>query len=160
MIPGASPTLSPEAVRARLEALIDAPEETLSAAVAAHAEELLLIGEAIVERWLLAQGVAPTQERSEGLRLLALHRQGAKGDPSFNACRESCRELVYHSNLVRLDPGHPESARRIRLGAMVAGHLALFIEGKLEMAGLGEFCCSSRSLREQDRLSSQAPPRG
>ena len=36
----------------------------------------------------------------EGFRLLALHRQGARGDPSFNACRETCRELVYHRNCV------------------------------------------------------------
>ena len=83
----------------------------------------------------------------EGFRLLALHRQGARGDASFNACRETCRELVYHRNLVCLDPEHPDTARRLRLGAMVARHLALFIGGKLEVAGLGEFCCSSRPLR-------------
>ena len=79
-----------------------------------------------------------------------MHRQGAKGEPSFNACRETCRELVYHRNLVRLDPAHADTARRLRLGAMVAKHLALFIGGKLEAAGLGEFCCSSRPLRQHE----------
>jgi hypothetical protein len=82
--------------------------------------------------------------------LLALHRQGAQGEPSFNACRETCRELVYHRNIVCLDPVHPETARRLRFGAMVARHLALFIAGKLEVAGLGEFCCSSRPLRQNE----------
>jgi hypothetical protein len=160
MILAASPAPSPQAVAARIAALIEAPDEVLAGAAAARADELLSIGEAILERWLLARGEAPTQGRSEGFRLLALHRQGARGDPSFHACRESCRELVYHHNLVRLDPGHPEAARRIRLGALVARHLALFIDGKLEVAGLGEFCCSSRSLREEARLRLQATPGG
>jgi hypothetical protein len=147
---------SPDAIAARARELIEAPDEALAGGADAYAEELLSLGEAILERWLLAHGETPTQARSEGFRLLALHRQGARGDPSFHACRESCRELVYHYNLVRLDPGHPEAPRRIRLGAMVARHLALFVEGKIEVAGLGEFCCSSRSLREGDRLSAEA----
>ena len=69
--------------------------------------------------------------------MLALHRQGARGDASFNACRETCRELVYHRNLVGLDPAHVDTARRLRLGAMVAKHLLLFIGGKLEVAEVG-----------------------
>jgi hypothetical protein len=30
---------------------------------------------------------------------------------------------------------------------MLVTHLELFVEGKLQAAGLGEFCCSSRPLR-------------
>ena len=119
---------------------------------APYADELLALGEAILERWVLAHGKTPTADTVEGFRLLALHRQGARGEPSFNACRETCRELVYHHNLVRLDPAHPDTARRLRLGAMVARHLALFIGGKLEVAGLGEFCCSSRPLRQNEAM--------
>jgi hypothetical protein len=132
----------------RIDELAEAPEDTLAASAVTIAEELLGVGEACLEHWLRAQGKVPTARRAEGFRLLALHRQGAKGEPSFNACRETCRELVYYRNLIQLEPCHPEAARRVRLEAMVARHLALFIGGKLEMAGLGEFCCSSRSLRE------------
>ena len=114
------------------------------------------MGETILESWLSARGVTPTTRTVEGFRLLALHRQGARGDASFNACRETCRELVYHRNLVCLEPEHPDTARRLRLGAMVAKHLALFIGGKLEVAGLGEFCCSSRPLRQRDENSRPA----
>jgi hypothetical protein len=135
---------------ARIEAIITAEDAALAAAAPRYADELLAIGEAILERWLLTRGDTPTASRVEGFRLLALHRQGAKGDPSFNACRETCRELVYHHNLVRLEPNHPAAARRLRLGAMVARHLLLFIDGKLEIAGLGEFCCSARPLRARD----------
>jgi hypothetical protein len=31
--------------------------------------------------------------------------------------------------------------------AMLVEHLKLFVRGKLEVEGLGEFCCSSRPLR-------------
>jgi hypothetical protein len=143
----------------RAEALIAAPEAALAGDAARYADALLALGEAILESWLSAHGMAPTTGRREGFRLLALHRQGARADPSFNACRETCRELVYHHNLVRLDPGHPEAARRLRLGAMVARHLALFVEGKLDVAGLGEFCCSSRPLRAAEAAAPVRTPR-
>ncbi len=87
------------------------------------------------------------RSRRKDFRLLALHRQGAKGDPSFNACRETARELAYHYNLITLEPDHPDTPKRVMPAAMVARHLCLFISGKMEVAGLGEFCCSSRPLR-------------
>ena len=137
-------------VSARLDEIAATPDAELMAAAPQLAGELLAVGEAILERWLIARGETPTYRTVEDFRLLALHRQGARGEPSFNACRETCRELVYHHNLVRLDPGNPDTARRLRLGAMVGKHLALFIGGKLEVAGLGEFCCSSRPLRQSE----------
>lgn len=110
------------------------------------AGELLALGEEVLEHWIAARGEAPTDEMREGFRLLALHRQGAQGEPSFNACRETCRELVYHYNLVTLEPGHPETAKRVKLAGMVANHLYLFVSGKMEQSNLGEFCCSSRPI--------------
>jgi hypothetical protein len=139
-----------EEISARVEAMVALPDEMLAASAMERADKLLAFGEAILENWLIAHGQTPTDETAEGFRLLALHRQGARGEPSFNACRETCRELVYHHNLVRLDPANPDTPRRLQLGAMVARHLALFIAGKLEVAGLGEFCCSSRPLRRRE----------
>ena len=139
-----------DAIAARIDAIVAAPDAALVADASGLADELLGLGEGILEAWLAARGTTPTTRTAEGFRLLALHRQGAKGEPSFNACRETCRELVYHRNLVRLDPAHADTARRLRLGAMVAKHLALFFGGKLEAAGLGEFCCSSRPLRQHE----------
>jgi hypothetical protein len=146
----AAPAKSLDEIAERLDALVAAPDAMLLAAAPALADELLALGEAILEVWLAARGATPTARTAEGFRLLALHRQGARGDASFNACRETCRELVYHRNLVCLDPVHADTARRLRLGAMVAKHLALFIGGKLEVPGLGEFCCSSRPLRQHE----------
>jgi hypothetical protein len=149
-------TLSLDEAAARLDAIAAMPDAALAGTAAERADELLALGETILETWLVARGETPTTGAVEGFRLLALHRQGARGEPSFNACRETCRELVYHHNLVRLDPSSPETPRRLRLGAMVARHLALFVGGKLEVAGLGEFCCSSRPLRQHEAPAERA----
>ena len=106
-------------------------------------DRLLTSAECILENWLEAHDMSPTDEKREGYRLLALHHQGAKGNPSFNACRETCRELIYQLNLYQRD----QDVRQISLAAMVAMHLMLFIKGKMEIAELGEFCCSSKAIR-------------
>ena len=147
-----------EQALAQLDEICRAPDSELAVAAPGVAAEVLALGELVLEWWLRAHDVTPTTGTSEGFRLLALHRQGAKNDPSFNACRETCRELVYHYNLICLEPAHGDVARRVRLGAMVARHLALFIGGKLEVAGLGEFCCSSRTLRERDDAAPSTAP--
>lgn len=128
-------------IEARLDAL-PAPADPSAAA-----RELLAHAEAVLEHWVAARGEAPTAAEREGFRLLALHRQGARGEPSFNACRETCREIAYHYNLIHAEPGAAAAAQAIRMMAMLVKHLTLFVSGKLQVAGLGEFCCSSRPLR-------------
>lgn len=144
-----------EEISTRIDALLALPDEALAASATERADELLMLGEAILENWLLAHNKTPTDDTVEGFRLLALHRQGAKGDPSFNACRETCRELVYHRNLVCCACARQDAVQALRLGAMVARHLALFVGGKLEVAGLGEFCCSSRPLRQREAAATE-----
>jgi hypothetical protein len=110
-------------------------------------QELLARAEAILEEWLRARGEAPTAQTSEGFRLLALQRQGARGVPSFNACRETCREIAYHYNLLN----EKRDERTELMMRMLVEHLRLFVRGKLEVEGLGEFCCASRPLRLESR---------
>ena len=118
---------------------------------AVSASELLALGEESLEHWVTAHGQEPTSDKREGFRLLALHRQGSKNDPSFNACRETCRELVYHYNLLAMEPDHADVAQRRKMMAMVTNHLFLFVSGKLQVQQLGDFCCSSRDLNN-DRM--------
>jgi len=113
----------------------------------AGAGELLALAEEVLEHWVSAKGGVPTDEEREGFRLLALHRQGAKGDPSFNACRETCREVAYHYNLIRLQPDAADITDRLQMMGLVSNHLYLFISGKMQVAQLGDFCCSSRPIR-------------
>jgi len=111
------------------------------------ARSLLALTEEVLEQWVVARGETPTDEQREGFRLLALHRQGARGEPSFNACRETCREIAYHYNLLCLQPDPQLDARHQSMMAMLAKHLTLFVGGKMQSENLGEFCCSSRALR-------------
>ena len=125
--------------------------ETLAAGepAPANAAEYLVLGEEVLEHWVTARGLEPTQDQREGFRLLALHRQGADKLPSFNACRETCRELAWHYNLLNQQPDHPETPQRARMMGLVANHLFLFVSGKMETEELGEFCCSSKAVREK-----------
>lgn len=120
----------------------------------AAAADLLKASEEIVEHWVTARGEVPTNDTREGFRLLALHRQGAKGDPSFNACRETCREVVYHYNLVTLQPEAADITDRLAMMKMISRHLFLFISGKMQVAELGEFCCSAKPIRSADDAAS------
>ena len=129
-------------IGSELDRLVDAarPEE---------ATRMLQLGEEVLEHWVVACGKVPTDARREDFRLLALHRQGADKEPSFNACRETCRELAWHYNLLTRDPEHLEANSRARMMALVCNHLYLFISGKMEVEQLGDFCCASRPLREK-----------
>ena len=57
------------------------------------------------------------------------------------------------------EPEHPESAQRLRMMEMVVRHLALFVGGTLEGEGLGDFCCASRPVRQNDaNIAKESPP--
>jgi hypothetical protein len=134
-----------EEIDARVAAF--APDADGSAAAA----RLLADAERVLEQWIEARGATPTHDTREGFRLLALHRQGAQDVPSFNACRETCREIAYHYNLLCGDAraDRDKCAHRQRMMAMLVRHLALFVGGKMQVDGLGEFCCASRPLRAE-----------
>lgn len=128
-------------------------DELSSGSVQARdAPELLQLGEETLEHWLRARNITPTEHKREGFRLLALHRQGAQGEPSFNACRETCRELVYHYNLLTLNSGDGGRGHLAQMMALVANHLFLFVSGKMETQQLGDFCCASKPLRTNNEL--------
>jgi len=117
---------------------------------AAAPQQLMAAGEEVLEHWLTANDKEPTFETKEGFRVLAMHRQAAQGDPSFNACRETCRELCYRFNLAQTELD-PESYRsNLQTMRRVAQHLLYFIAGKMQNAAIGEFCCSSRPVRSAD----------
>ncbi len=132
-----------------IEAGIEAIDPMANPLVAA--DSYLALAEQTLELWLYSKNLTPTNDKKEGFRLLALHRQGAKGDPSFNACRETCRELAYRYNVVtgsdRADIQQEAATGMTHL----ARHLALFISGKMQIAGLGDFCCASKPIRTSEQ---------
>lgn len=136
---------------AQIESELDrfAPQAHAQAA----AQRLVALAEQVLEHWIVAHDGVPTAELQEGFRLLALHRQAARGMPSFNACRETCREIAYHYNLIASEPDSPLAAQRQRMTALLVKHLLLFVSGKLQVAGLGEFCCASRPVRAAESIA-------
>lgn len=130
-----------------IDARLDAAALLHDAPFAARA--MLDVAEDVLERWIVARGDVPTSDTREGFRLLALHRQGAQDVPSFNACRETCREIAYHYNVQCLEPDGEKTLQRQSMMAMLVRHLALFVTGKMEVEELGEFCCASRPLRAE-----------
>ena len=133
---------------AELETVFELPRATPDPE--ARAAELLRASEEVLEHWITARGDVPSNDEREGFRLLALHRQGAKGDPSFNACRETCREIAYHYNLVTMRDVYSDITDRLSMLAMISKHLYLFVSGKMQVAELGEFCCSAKPIRSAD----------
>ena len=65
-------------------------------------------------------------------------------------------ELVYFHNLVNASSSIGEARQRVDMMGHVARHLFLFVSGKMQVAELGEFCCSSKPLHvnSQDPLVS------
>jgi ribosomal protein S14 len=100
----------------------------------------------VLEQWIAARGETPLPANR---RAFACSRCSAKraGVPSFNACRETCREIAYHYNLLSGDSDPGLAAHRRRMMEMLVRHLLLFVTGKMQVEGLGEFCCASRPLR-------------
>jgi hypothetical protein len=47
-----------------------------------------------------------------------------------------------------MEPAHENSTQRFRMMVLLANHLCLFVAGKMQVAELGDFCCSSRPVRE------------
>jgi hypothetical protein len=135
---------------ASIEAELETSESAPAPMAALSRDRLLALAEQVLEHWLLAHGKTPTAARREGFRLLALHRQAAQGAPSFNACRETCREIAYRFNLAATAEDAEQRWQHLVTLRRLVQHLTLFVSGKLQSAQLGEFCCSSRALREAD----------
>lgn len=117
---------------------------------AAAPRQLLQAGEDILCHWLIAHEQVPTNDLHEGFRLIALHRLAARGDPSFNACRETCREACYRFNLAATELSPAEWRNNLATLRRVVQHLSYFIGGKMRNAQIGEFCCAARPIRSHD----------
>lgn len=130
---------------AQLEADLD--KDPIDGVASEIAQDYLRAGEEVMLNWLAAKNLEPTDKEKEGFLLLAWQRQASKGDPSFNACRETCREIAWHYNLLTMEPDHEDTPKRILMMHMVTKHLLLFIGNKMQDEQVGEFCCSSRVNR-------------
>ncbi len=147
---GSEAGLDIEGILGRLEEIDLLPDAIVAQEAQTLAAEQLEMGEIVLETWIVARDGSPEDKLKEGFRLLALHAQGAKGVPSFNACRETSREIVFQHNVIQEAEEGELRVKPLRMMSMVVRHLALFVSGKLEVAGLGDFCCASKPLHQPD----------
>jgi hypothetical protein len=119
---------------------IDAELASLEAAVGArHAEPLAALLEpaiALVARamraWIEAEGKpAPPPEAD----VLEVWKALVKGDPTWNAVRDNCRELVFYRNCLALGradalPPHPH-----RMAVRTARHVYLYLRTRAVREG-------------------------
>ncbi|WP_444454757.1 hypothetical protein ACTTAI_05260 [Rhodobacter capsulatus] len=108
-------------------------------------DRLLSMAEEVLVTWIISRGEPVEVDAVEGHWLLGLHRQGCRATPGFSACRDICREIVFRRNIALLYPEEAPHAHRMM--AMTVKHLALFVGGKLEQAGLGQFCRASHRMQ-------------
>ena len=149
--------LNIDEVLERLDAIDALGDQVVADMATDLAAEQLKMGEIVLETWLTARDNVPRDKLKEGFRLLALHAQGAKGVPSFNACRETCREIVFQHNVIGQAESDERRIKALRMMSMVVRHLALFVSGKLEVAGLGDFCCASKPLHQPGDALTSSP---
>jgi hypothetical protein len=58
-----------------------------------------------------------------------------------------------------MQPPPADSTDRLEMMKMISRHLYLFISGKMQVAKLGEFCCSAKPIRSADAaISTQEEP--
>ncbi len=143
---------SPTAME-RLDAIIAMPTAALASAGGRLADELLLIGETALESWVRSRGETPTEATVGGLPAAGAAPPGRARRAELQRLPRDLPRAGLSPQLRRRRDRCAETVRKLRLGAMVARHLVLFIDGKLETAGLGEFCCSSRAVRQHDAAS-------
>ncbi len=90
--------------------------------------------QALVKRMLIAYLGSATDKPApqEAEDLLAVWKALVKGDPSWNAIRDNCRELVYYRNC--LDAGRLDALPRApaKMAVRTLRHLHLFIKSRGE----------------------------
>jgi hypothetical protein len=88
---------------------------------------------ALVARVLRAQLDADGKAApSDGADLLEVWRALVKGDPSWNAIRDNCRELVYYRNCLAAGRADALPAAPHRMAVRTARHVLLYVRSRAE----------------------------
>lgn len=111
-----------------------ASHETLP--LAATVERAIGLVRMLVVACIAAEGRKPLP--GAGADLLATFRVLVKGDPTWTAIRDNCRELVYYSNCIKLGREDALPAVPAKMAVRTARHVGLYIrtrcvrEGRLQ----------------------------
>jgi hypothetical protein len=118
---------------------IDQELATLEAGITARAAgdlgELLEPAIALVARtmraWMDAEGKPPPPADAD---VLEVWKALVKGDPTWNAIRDNCRELVYYRNCLALGRTDALPTAPHRMAVRTARHIFLYVRSRAQRA--------------------------
>lgn len=123
----------PETTLARIDEEIAALEGALADRADAALESVLEPAIALVARTLRAAlDAAGKPAPAPGADLLDVWRSLVKGDPSWNAVRDNCRELVFYRNCLAAGRADALPAAPQRMAVRIARHVLLYVRSRLE----------------------------
>jgi hypothetical protein len=103
------------------------------AALAQHLESAIALVDRVMRAWLDHAGRAQPPEHAD---VLEVWKALAKGDPTWNAIRDNCRELVYYRNCLALDRTDALPPQPHRMAVRTARHVYLYIRSRAVREGL------------------------
>jgi hypothetical protein len=87
----------------------------------------------LVRAYIEDEGRKPCPPREADL--LDAFKVLVKGDPTWNAIRDNCRELVYYRNCIQLDRRDALPAQASRMAARIARHVYLYMSTRCQREG-------------------------
>jgi len=118
-------------------AVLEAAARAADGREAAGLEAVLEPAIALVARTLRAQLAAEGKPGpAEDADVLEVWRALAKGDPTWNAIRDNCRELVYYRNCLALGRADALPAQPHRMAVRTARHIYLYVRTRAVREGL------------------------
>lgn len=104
--------------------------------LAATVEQAIALVRQLLVARIAAEGGKPVPDASADI--LEVFRVLVKGEPSWTALRDNCRELVYYRNCINMERQDALPAAPARMAVRTARHVYLYIrtrclrEGRLE----------------------------
>jgi len=93
---------------------------------------IALIGQTM-RAWLEHEGRAEPPSNAD---VLEVWKALVKGDPTWNAIRDNCRELVYYRNCLALGRADALPAQPHRMAVRTARHIYLYVRSRAVREGL------------------------
>jgi hypothetical protein len=93
---------------------------------------IALIGQTM-RAWLEHEGRAGPPSNAD---VLEVWKALVKGDPTWNAIRDNCRELVYYRNCLALGRADALPAQPHRMAVRTARHIYLYVRSRAVREGL------------------------
>ena len=121
---------------ARLRTLEERVAQGKGAPLAHLVEPAICLVTDLIAAYLVAEG--KKQIPPPGAGLLEVLKVLVKGEPSWNAIRDNCRELVYYRNCINMQRQDALPPMPDKMAVRTARHIALYIRSRCIQEGMLE----------------------